>query len=319
MAEAWGRRGLWGLAAGVLLVAAPVGAETHAAVPTFGVDVEVVSLSLAVTDSQGRPVPDVTAQDVAVFEDGHRQPICLFTREEWPITLVVLIDSSDSMNLVLPVAKAAARRLLGVLGPGDRAEVAQFSRRLTVRQDFTSDRQALDAAVDAIAVDGETSLYDALYISLKDLIARRRSGELERRALVVLSDGNDTASMITDDQVLDLARQAEVSVYAIGLHEAPQFDGPDPDPLPTYFLTTLTRETGGRAFFPSALGDLEGTYARIAEDLRTLYGVAYVSSNPARDGSWRRIQIRTLRPNLLVRHRAGYYAPGAARVAHGRP
>lgn len=317
MAEARSRQGLWGLAAGVLLVASPVGAETHAAVPTFGVGVEVVSLSLAVTDPQGRPVSDVSAQDVAVFEDGRRQPICLFTREEWPITLVVLIDSSDSMNVVLPVAKAAARRLLGVLGPGDRAQVAQFSRRLTVRQDFTSDRSALDAAVEAIRIDGETALYDALYISLKDLVARRKNGELERRALVVLSDGDDTASMITDDQVLDLARQAEVSVYAIGLRQAPEFDRPA-DPLPTYFLTTLARETGGRAFFPSQLDDLKGTYDRIATELRTLYGVAYVSSNPARDGSWRRIQIRTLRPNLLVRHRAGYYAPGAARVAHGR-
>jgi Ca-activated chloride channel family protein len=317
MAEARGRRGLCGVAAGLLLVAAPVGAETHAAVPTFGVDVEVVSLSLAVTDPQGRPVPDVTERDVAVFEDGHHEPICLFTREEWPITLVVLIDSSDSMNLVLPVAKAAARRLLGLLGPGDRAQVAQFSRRLTVRQDFTSDRQALDAAVDAIAIDGATALYDALYVCLKDLVARRRNGKMERRALVVLSDGNDTASMIRDEQVLDLARQAEVSVYAIGLRQAPLFDRPA-DPLPTYFLTALARETGGRAFFPSALADLEGTYDQIAEELRTLYGVAYISSNPARDGSWRRIQIRTLRPNLLVRHRSGYYAPAAARVAHGR-
>jgi Ca-activated chloride channel family protein len=243
-----------------------------------------------------------------------RQPLSLFTRETWPIALTVLIDSSDSMNLTLPVVQAAARRLLRTLGDGDRAEVAQFSRRLTVLQEPTADLAALEAAVDSVRVDGDTALYNALYVALKEIAARRREGELARRALVVFSDGNDTASMMSDDHVLEVARRAGVSVYTIGFRPAVASAVPA-DPLPVYFLNAVARETGGKAFFPSSLDDLDGVFDQVARELRTLYGVAYVPSNPERDGGWRRINVRTLRPNLLVRHRTGYYAPPASRLA----
>lgn len=302
------------MAVGLLLVAPLLGAEMRRGIPTFGVDVELVSLNVAITDPGGRDVADVTGEDVAVFENGVRQPLYLFTRESWPITLSVLIDSSDSMRHAMPVVQAAARRLLGTLEPGDRAQVAQFSRRLRVLQDLTSDRTALDAAVGAVEVEGDTALYSSLYIALKELAARRRDGAAERRAVVVLSDGSDTASFVSDEQVIEAARQAQVSVYAIGFRDS-RPGAPPPEPLPTYFLTALARETGGRVFFPSSLDDLDGVYDRIARELRTLYGVAYVPSNTARDGGWRRISVRTLRPNLVVRHRTGYYAPSASRLA----
>jgi Ca-activated chloride channel family protein len=306
------------LTAALVAAAAPLSAEGRRAIPTFGVDVEVVSLSLAVTDPRGRHVGDVSDQDLAVFEDGVPQPLSLFTREEWPITVAILIDGSNSMQRSLPVVKAAARRLVHTLGPGDRAEIVRFSRRLTVLHGLTSDRAALEAAVDAVDVDGDTALYNALYVTLKDLAASKRESEMARRALVILTDGNDTASMVDDEQVLDLARQAEVSVYAIGFRESPPGGRTSEEPLPRYFLTALARETGGRAFFPATLSDLEGVYEEIAEELRTLYGLAYVSSNPQRDGHWRKITVRTRRPNLLVRHRAGYYAPSTSRLADRR-
>jgi len=305
------------MAAGLLLMAPLLGAETRDGIPTFGIDVEVVSLNLAITDPGGQHVADVTEQDVAVFENGVRQPLCLFTRESWPITLSVLIDSSDSMNRAMPFVQAAARRLLKTLEPRDRAQVAQFSRRLRVLQDLTSDRSALEAAVDAVEVDGDTALYSSLYIALKELAAPGRDGVPERRAVVVLSDGSDTASFVTDEQVIETARKAQVSVYAIGFRDG-RSAAPPRESLPTYFLTTLARETGGLVFFPSSLADLDGVYDRIARELRTLYGVAYVPSDPALDGGWRRISVRTLRPNLLVRHRTGYYAASTSRLAARR-
>jgi Ca-activated chloride channel family protein len=269
--------------------------------------VEVVNLNLSVTDPKDRFVIDLGEQDLAVFEDGVRQDICLFTREKLPISLAILIDGSASMQASLPVAQAAAIRLVRTLGPQDQAEIVQFDRRFTVLQDFTSDHGALEAAIGRIQAQGETALYNALYIALKDLSVRKKEGELRRRALVVLSDGEDTASTLTDDQVLAMARRTEVAVYAIGLfHPAPGVE--TGTGLPTFFLTGLARETGGRAYFPSNLAQLEGVYDRIAEELRTLYGVGYVSNNPRKDGGWRRIVIQTSRGNLLVRHKLGYFA-----------
>ena len=166
---------------------------------------------------------------------------------------------------------------------------------------------------------GETSLYEALYVALKDLKQRHQADPTRRRALVVLSDGEDTSSLVSEDQLMELARRAEVAVYAIGLF--PPRPPATVGPAPTHFLTALGRETGGRACFPKGLGELDGVYERIANELRTLYGVGYVSGNTRRDGAWRRIAVETTRANLIVRHRLGYHAPqakklGAASAGH---
>jgi len=284
-------------------------AETHSRVPTFAVGVEVVSLNLVVTDTGGRQVPGLRPDDITLLEDGVPQPISLFAQEEWPIRLQVLLDASGSMGMALPVAKRAAVRLLRTLRPGDEAEVAQFSRSLTVLQESTGDPDALERAVDAVSPQGDTALYNALYITLKDQAKNRNADEMQRRAIVVLSDGEDTASMVDDEQLIDLARRAGVVVYTIGLLTPPVAGHPVPT-VPTYVLTALARETGGRAYFPRSLAELDGAYDRIASELRTLYGVGYVPLNPSADGRWRRIAIRTRLANLLVRHRSGYYAPG---------
>jgi Ca-activated chloride channel family protein len=277
------------------------------AVPSFGVDLGVVNLSLSVTDTHEKYVSDLTEKDFVVFEDGVRQEISLFTRDRLPISLSLLLDGSSSMKGSLRVAQAAAIRFIRTLQPTDDAQVAQFTRRLTVLQDSTSDRDALEAAVNRVEASGETSLYESLYVALKDL-GRRKHDATRRLAMVVLSDGEDTSSLVSEDQLMDLARRTEVAIYAIGLY------GPRPagaGPAPTHFLTALSRETGGRAYFPKALGDLEGSYDRIADELRALYGVGYVSGNPRRDGAWRRIAVATVRENLIVRHRLGYHAPRA--------
>ena len=285
-------------------------AADRAAPPTFAAGVGVVSLSLVVTDSRGRPVPTLQASDLALSEDGVPQEISLFAQEEWPIRLSILLDSSGSMADALPVAKRASARLVRALRPGDQAQVAQFNRTLQPLQEATADQDALVQAIDRVLPSGDTALYSALYVTLKDLV-RTRTDDLARRAIVVLSDGEDTVSTVTDDQLLDLARRAGVAIYAIGLLRPPP-PGQRPASPPTYVLTALARETGGRAYFPRSLGELEGAYDGIARELRTLYGIGYVPRSPHSDGSWHRIDIQTREPNLVVRHRTGYYSPGPA-------
>ena len=294
--------------------AAAVPADTQPSVPTFAVGVEVVSLNLVVTDKAGRQVSGLRPDDITLLEDGVAQPISLFAQEEWPIRLQVMLDASGSMAPALPVAKRAAQRLVRTLRPADEAEVSQFTRSLTLLQESTGDTRALERAIDAVAPGGDTALYNVLYITLKDQARQKNPDEMQRRAIVVLSDGEDTASMVDDEQLIDIARRAGVVIYTIGLLAPPVPGHPAPT-VPTYVLTALARESGGRAYFPRTLAELDGAYDRIASELRSLYGIGYVPLNPSTDGRFRRIAIRTRQANLQVRTRAGYYAPGGSRSA----
>ena len=313
---------LLGAWAAVLIVAGAARAE-EAAAPRraiFGSEVEVVNLNLSVTEPGERFVTDLKEDEIAVFEDGVPQKLCLFTRERLPLSLSILIDSSASMNPNLGVARSAALRLLQTLGPQDEAAIVEFNQRHNVVQEFTSDRTLLQQALEKLRADGTTGLFNALYISLRDLSRRGPQDELRKRAIVVLSDGEDTSSLITDDQVVDLVRKSGVTVYAISLRPK-RIDVASNQHRAAYFLTALARESGGRVYFPSSLADLDGVYDVVAEELRTQYGVGYVSSNPRRDGAWRRIAILVQRASLMVRHRPGYYADrrGAAGATRATP
>jgi Ca-activated chloride channel family protein len=279
--------------------------------PVFHSGVELINLNVCVTDGKNRYITDLAGTDFTILEDGVRQEVSLFTRRRLDLSLVVMIDTSASMQPKLPVARTAAMRLVQALGPRDTAEIIQFNDRTSVLQAFTSDRAALEQAIGATRASGATALYTALYVALKDLAKERKAGELRRHAIALLSDGQDTASRVTDEQVLDLARKHEVVIYSIrpraeGLSAADARGLGEAD----YFLSVLARDTGGQAFFPDSLGQLEGVYDRIAEELRSEYSLGYVSSNASRDGRWRRIGILTPgRGGLQVRHRPGYFAP----------
>ena len=139
----------------------------------------------------------------------------------------------------------------------------------------------------------------------------KKAAELRRRAIVLLSDGEDTSSLVSDDQVLELAKKSEINIYTIRLRESRAGDRQRQDfSQAEYLVNALTRETGGRAYFPTSVGELDSVYERIAEELRTLYSVGYVSANLRRDGKWRRIVVRVPdREGLQIRHKLGYYAP----------
>jgi Ca-activated chloride channel family protein len=296
------------------LVSLPVVGLGQTLVPkhalTFQAGVEVIRLSLSVTDSEDRLVTGLAEDDFAVFEDGVRQNLSFFAQEPAPLSVSLLIDSSSSMRDKLKVAQAAGSRFVAALRPEDVGQVAQINERLTVLEDFTSDQAALQAALRSTQAAGSTALHNALYVILREL---RHQGSLEaprRRAIVLLSDGEDTTSLVDEDRVLELARQADVAVYAIALLGAARQDRERRASREgVHFLRVLARESGGEAYFPSSLSQLSAIYERVAGELRNQYMVGYVPRGDRRDGRFHRIEVRTpSRAHLQVRHRLGYYS-----------
>ncbi|HET8645966.1 MAG TPA: VWA domain-containing protein, partial [Vicinamibacteria bacterium] len=169
------------------------------------------------TDAHSRYVTGLREADFAVFEDGVRQDLTLFNHDDIPISLALMIDTSASMDEKLKEAQDAAVRFVRTLRPQDKARVMQFNDRPTIMQDFTGEIPALETAVRRTESSGPTYLHNALYVTLKDLAREKKAGELRRRAIVMLSDGEDTGSLVTDEQVLELARLTEINIYAISL------------------------------------------------------------------------------------------------------
>ena len=305
------RTGLVLTATSLLTVAAPAQQPTPPPI-VFGTGIEVINLNVTVTDPRGQYVTGLDKEEFSVYEDGVKQDVSLFRHEDLPLSLVLLIDTSSSMETKLNAAREAASRFIGTMRPQDVAQIVQFNDRTTVLQDFTSDQKELVDAVHRTRASGPTALRNALYISLKDLSKQAQGGELRRRAVIILSDGEDTASLVTDDQVTDLARRTEINVYAISLRPARNADRESVQfSRAAHLLTVLARDSGGQVHFANDLSELDAVYDRIAEELRTQYNLGYVSRNARRDGKWRRIVVRIPeRDELLIRHKIGYYAPG---------
>ena len=306
-------RRLLGVAAAMGALPSLAAAQAPPPPPTFGAGIEIINLNLSVTDARNNFIADLNPSDFAIFEDGIRQELSLFTHEDLPISMVLMVDTSASMEEKISVAQAAAIRFTSTLRAQDLAQVVQFNDRATTLQPFTNDHAVLEAAIRKTQASGPTALHNALYVALKDLTREKKVGELRRRAIVLLSDGEDTASLVNDEQVLELAKKSEITIYAISLRpNRPQDRLRQEFSQAEYLLTALTRETGGRVYFPNALSELDAVYERIAEELRTLYSIGYVSSNARRDGKWRRIVVRVpVREGTSVRHRLGYYAPSS--------
>lgn len=275
--------------------------------PQFRVSVEMVSLSVTVFDEEGRLVTDLEADKFMIYEDGVPQEIKVFSREALPLRMVILLDTSASIESRLSLAQEAAVRFVDSLKLGDEVKVIEFNERVLTLTDFTADFEEAEAAIRSTKANGATSLYEALYISLRSF-SRYREGD-ERMAIVVLSDGNDTRSLVTFDDVRDLARKTDVLVYTISLRGQEDDLRKQKYVDAKYELEKLSSETGGSSFAPAEIKDLAGVYERIATELKSQYAIGYVSTNTKTDGSWRRLQIRCLQEGAEVRSRVGYYAP----------
>jgi len=280
--------------------------------PKLRSGVELVSLNVSVTDGGGKYITDLEQAHFEVFEDGARQNITFYSRKQQPIALAVLLDTSNSMEDKMATAQEAAVGFAKRLQQDDVAEVIDFSSQVRILQGFTNNAAELEKAIRSTRADGSTALYNAIYISLKELkkIKARTEDEIRRQAIVVLSDGDDTSSLLPYEEVLDLAKRSETAIYTIGLREQRE-TGRASFKEAEYVLKQLAQETGGRSFFPTSVHELPKIYEQISQELSTLYSVAYSSRNPSRNGAWRRIVVRLARPGLLARTRQGYYGPTA--------
>jgi Ca-activated chloride channel homolog len=277
--------------------------------PSFRAGIDIVSLNVTVTDAANHYVTDLAEGDFSVFEDGVKQNITFFSRRQQPIAMSLLLDSSASMEQHLGTLQTAATNFIKKLKSNDLAQVIDFDSRVEIRQGFTGNQGELEAAIQQTNAGGSTSLHNAIYIALKELRKVKAVSEedVRRQALIVFSDGEDTSSLVSFEEVLDLAKRSETAIYAIALRgndvQAKGFREAE------FVMRTLAQETGGRAFFPARIEDLSGVYAQIADELASQYTLGYSSGNQRRDGAWRRLVVQVARANITPRTKKGYYAP----------
>jgi Ca-activated chloride channel family protein len=290
--------------------------------PVFRSGSALVALNVTVQDTAAKYVAGLQSADFAVYEDGVKQDVRFFESSAVPVDLIVLVDTSSSMSDKIDIVHDAAAGFLKSLRAGDRGAVVSFDDSVSILQPLTSDPALLEKAVRAMVAHGSTALNNAVYIALKQFgQTARQDGDPRRQAIVVLSDGADTSSLVSFDDVLGQARRMGVNVYTVALqsrYEARQvseqggrrfFSEAD------YAMKTIARETGAQSFFP-APAELKGVYGVIATELANQYSIGYIPANARADGRFRRVSVQVVtRPELRPRTRAGYTADGLAIAA----
>jgi Ca-activated chloride channel homolog len=269
--------------------------------------VDEVDVLFIATDRHGKFVRNLNQTDFSIFDD-HKpvQSILNFRREtDLPIELGLLMDVSGSVEGRFGFEKEAAIGFLHhIIRPGyDRAFVVGFNKESHLTQDFTDQMPLLAAGVQRLTNGGGTALYDAVYKACKDKLQREHSDHPIRKAIIVLSDGEDNQSEHTRAQAIEMAQRAEVLVYAISTDDSGLILRGDK------VLDDLASATGGRAFFPYKIKDITRSFAAIEDELRSQYDVSYKPSDFDADGRYRSIEITALKKDLQVRARRGYYAP----------
>ena len=269
--------------------------------------VDEVNVLFIATDRHGKFVRNLNQTDFSIFDD-HKpvQSILNFRREtDLPIELGLLMDVSGSVQGRFGFEKEAATGFLQhIIRPGyDRAFVVGFNKESRLTQDFTDQVPLLAAGVQRLNNGGGTALYDAIYKACKEKLLREHSDRPIRKAIVILSDGEDNQSEYTRAQAIEMAERAEVLIYAISTDDSGLILRGDK------VLEDLASATGGRAFFPYKMKDITHSFAAIEEELRSQYAVSYKPSDFDADGRYRSIEITALKKDLQVRARRGYYAP----------
>jgi VWFA-related protein len=313
------------------LLAAALAAPGYSLEPptplTFSARTEIVSVNVTVMD-KGRSVSDLGPESFSITEDFVSQTVLALERQLKPVDLILMVDVSASMqassspgssNSILRVAQNAAKRFLKALRPDDRAMVIDFDTTPTRHRDadddlFTGNRKHLESSIESLVVrKRSTSLYTSLYIVLKDIVARNYSvtdDQPRRPVIVMLTDGEDTSSTVTDAQVIAQAKSCGAAIYSIMLPPV-ESDGNawQKSHDAEFFLDSLAKETGGSVQKLRTNDDLRAAYSMIALELQSQYRLEYRPTNDSLDGNWRTIQVAVSgKPDLTVRHRQGYYA-----------
>lgn len=298
------------------------------------VETNLTNIFFTAADKNKRFIGDLKAEDIRVFEDGQPQDVFTFqTNIDLPLSIAILIDTSASEERTLPDEKAAAQSFLeNVLRPTrDEAAVVSFTGETTLEQGFTGSLDRLRRSIDRVefvppsgyigggvvvngtppisgtnqSLAGSTAIWDAVWATSEELIGA--SAENTRRAIILLTDGDDTSSRMKIHEAIERAQKADALVYSIGIGDRYTYN------VNEGALRKISDQTGGRAYFPRNERDLREAFVQIQRDLREQYLVAYSPSNKARDGSYRRIEIQIINPtlkqqNLKLNYRSGYFA-----------
>lgn len=277
--------------------------------PQFRVSTDLVRLSVSVTDRSGRPFTGLTKNDIRIYEDKVEQDIQYFIPDTSPLAQGLVLDSSGSMrsDFKMDRARAAALHFVETGHPEDEVFLVTFDSRVSLRTDFTTlDRDALAVALATIEAEGRTTLYDAVYMALDKL---ERYPKERRKVILLITDGADTGSLYSLGDVRELARESDVQIYAVGIL------GRDLTPYAISAVRELAEITGGLSFFPQSPQQMVNICHGIAVEIHQQYLLAYRSTNRARDGKWRKIEVKVDKregwPDLVTRTRKGYYASPA--------
>jgi Ca-activated chloride channel family protein len=274
---------------------------------TYRVSVDLVNVICSVYDDNTNAfVTSLTREDFDIYEDGEKQTIENFAREtNMPLTIAMLIDTSQSVKPNLQFEQETATSFFHtVLGEKDRAMVVEFDPGINLVQDFTNDPNKLAGKIDDLKAGGlGTKLFDSIYLSCHEKLIR----ETGRKAIIILSDGADQNSNHNIDQAIEMALRAEAIIFAVNVTSGSLFgvgDNHEGDKT----LKKLVEETGGRLFAPYK-EELYETFQKINQELRSQYSIGYTSTNPSRDGRYRKIEIKVRNGDFKLNYRKGYYAP----------
>ncbi len=294
---------------------------------TIVVNTELVTLNVRVIDRNNRPINNVGENEFHVFEDGVQQPIESFTREEVPISYGLAIDTSQSLRSQIQAVIDAGKTIVNSNKPGDETFLVRFisSDKIETMQDFTATKDLLMDGLDDLYVEGgQTAIIDAVYLSAEHVAEYKKGDDSDRRrrALVVITDGEDRSSFYSQEKLFSRLREEDVQIYVIGfvneLDKEGGFISKSPRQKAVNLINKLATETGGRAFFPASLSELPQIANEIVRDLRTQYVLAYNPTNKLRDGSFRSIRVvvddASSRDKRIALTRNGRVAPKGERV-----
>lgn len=266
-------------------------------------EVNRVILWVTVSDKSDHLVGDLEKSNFRVYEDGAEQTIQEFTLEDRPITMAIVLDSSGSMRDSLKDVHQAASAFVETLRPQDRAVVIDFDDKVFLLQDLTSDQALLKESINSTEALGSTALYDSLHAAFRKL-----RGIEGRKAIVLLSDGDDTSSQFGFDRILEEAKAQNVLIYGIGLGDVRKS-----------VLKDFSETTGGRAFFVGKATELKDVYQKIAEELRRQYYLSYSTTNKVWDGRFVKLEVKANNPDWTVRARRGYFAVRGGNASSAPP
>ncbi|MDT5120933.1 MAG: Ca-activated chloride channel [Acidobacteriota bacterium] len=280
-------------------MANPLGAEIDEG-GKIKIDTDLVNLNVRVIDRNNHPIGDIRQDEVHVFENGVPQPIFSFTKEEVPISYGLAIDTSGSMRSQLNQVIEAGKTIINSNKPGDETFLVRFISSDKIEQvlDFTSKKDDLLDSLDTFYIEGgQTAVIDAVYVTAEHVAEYKKGSDNDRRrrALIVVTDGEDRVSSYTQEQLFDRLREEDVQIFVIGFVNELEKEGgvirKSPHDKAVNLLNRIAKETGGRAFFPGSLSELPQIADEIVRDLRTQYVVSYSPTNKARDGSYRAIRV----------------------------